>query len=165
VRNILPVNPLINSIYFDSMNKQITVALFAGVMFANNLHAQKTKQGARPLVSSSNKIKTQYGVASFYANKFNGRKTANGEVFSQQKLTAASNTLPLNTWVKVTNLHNKKTVVVKINDRMHHHNKRLIDLSKAAAHELGYTGWGLTKVRVDVLGKHKPALAGSVAEK
>ena len=79
-------------------------------------------------------------------------------------MTAASNTLSLNTWVKVTNLHNKKSVYVKITDRMHFRNKRLIDLSKAAAHQLGYTGWGLAKVRVDVIGKHKPAQAYSIAE-
>lgn len=89
---------------------------------------------------------------------------ANGEIFSQKKLTAASNTLSLNTWVKVTNMHNKKYVIVKITDHMHRRNKRLIDLSKAAAHQLGYTGRGLTRVRVDVLGRHKPAEAQSVVE-
>jgi rare lipoprotein A len=140
------------------MNKQIAVALVAGVVLANNGHAQMKKEpdSVRHALHKKN-IKTQYGIASFYANKFDGRKTANGEIFSQKKLTAASNTLSLNTWVKVTNLHNKKTVIVRITDRMHHRNKRLIDLSKAAAHYLGYTGWGLTRVRVDVLGKHKPA--------
>ncbi len=143
----------------------MAVALFAGVLFANNIYSQQQKSPAARRSYSHNKtIKTQYGVASFYANKFNGRRTANGEIFSQKKLTAASNTLSLNTWVKVTNLHNKKTVFVKITDRMHHLNKRLIDLSKAAAHELGYTGRGLARVRVDVLGKHKPAEARSVAE-
>lgn len=147
------------------MNKRIAVALIAGVVLANNVHAQKKKPLSSTGAASHKKnIKTQYGVASFYANKFNGRRTANGEIFSQKDFTAASNTLSLNTWVKVTNLHNKKTVVVKITDRMHHRNKRLIDLSRAAAHQLGYTGWGLTKVRVDVLGKHKPAEADSTAD-
>ena len=147
------------------MNKQMAVALFAGVLFANNIYSQQHKPSVAARNSSHKKnIKTQYGIASFYANKFNGRRTANGEIFSQKKLTAASNTLPLNTWVKVTNLHNKKTVFVRITDRMHHLNKRLIDLSKAAAHQLGYTGWGLARVRIDVLGKHKPAEALSVAE-
>jgi len=145
------------------MNKRLAVALFASAMLANNGYAQKQKPHKASRVDSHGKVKTQYGVASFYANKFNGRRTANGEIFSQKKLTAASNTLALNTWVKVTNVHNKKTVIVKITDRMHFRNKRLIDLSKAAAHELGYTGWGLTKVRVDVLGKHRPAEAASMA--
>jgi len=98
----------------------------------------------------------QYGVASFYHNKFEGRKTSNGEIFSQKKLTAASNTLPLNSWVKVTNLSNKRSVMVKITDRMHHNNKRLIDLSRAAASKLAYLGKGLTRVKVEYLGSKKP---------
>ena len=99
----------------------------------------------------------QYGTASFYADKFNGKKTANGDVFSQDKMTAAHNTLPLGTWIRVTNLRNKKTVVVRINDRLHHRNPRLVDLSKSAAKKLGYTGQGLTQVKVEVLGKKQPS--------
>lgn len=105
---------------------------------------------------ATGKSKIQYGLASFYSNKFNGRKTANGEIFNQQKLTAAHNTLPLGTYVKVTNLRNGKTVEVKINDRLHHRNKRLIDLSRAAATKLGFVNSGLTRVKVQVLGK-KPS--------
>jgi rare lipoprotein A len=99
------------------------------------------------------KSKVQYGIASFYSNKFNGRKTANGEIFSQQKLTAAHNSLPLGTYVRVTNLRNKKSVVVKINDRLHARNKRLIDLTKLAAQKLGFVKSGLTRVKIEVLGK------------
>jgi peptidoglycan lytic transglycosylase len=108
-------------------------------------------------VSSTRKInnaKVQYGTASFYADKFEGRRTANGEIFTQKGMTAAHNSLPLGTWIRVTNLSNKKSVVVKVNDRLHHKNPRLVDLSKAAAKKLGYTGKGLSKVRVDVLGKN-----------
>jgi len=104
-------------------------------------------------------VKVQFGVASFYANKFEGRKTYTDEIFTQEKLTGASNTLPMHTWVRVTNLRNHRTVIVRINDKMHPRNKRLIDLSHAAAKKLGYTGRGLTKVRIDVLGKKKPAEA------
>jgi rare lipoprotein A len=125
----------------------------AGCLFAQKSHAVRDT----PVNGHNSKpIKVQYGVASFYANKFHGRKTANGEIFNQQKLTAASNTLPLNTWVKVTNLRNKISVIVKITDRMHFRNKRLIDLSREAAHRLGYTGRGLTRVKVEVLPKYKP---------
>jgi rare lipoprotein A len=74
-------------------------------------------------------------------------------------LTGAHNTLPLGTWVKVTNLKNRKTVVVRINDRLHHRNPRLIDLSRTAAQKLGYTSQGLTKVKVEVLGKNPPPVA------
>jgi rare lipoprotein A len=98
----------------------------------------------------------QYGVASYYANKFEGRKTYTDEIFTQEKLTGASNTLPMHTWVRVTNLRNHKTVIVRINDKMHPRNKRLIDLSRAAAVRLGYAGHGLTRVRIDVLGKKRP---------
>jgi rare lipoprotein A len=101
-------------------------------------------------------VKVQYGVASFYANKFEGRKTYTDEIFTQEKLTGASNTLPMHTWVRVTNLHNHKSVIVRINDKMHPRNKRIIDLSKAAATRLGYADRGLTRVRIDVLGKERP---------
>ncbi|HEY4060764.1 MAG TPA: septal ring lytic transglycosylase RlpA family protein [Puia sp.] len=108
-------------------------------------------------------VKVQYGVASYYADKFEGRKTYTDEIFSQKKLTAASNTLPMHVWVRVTNLRNKRTVVVRINDKMHPHNRRLIDLSQAAAARLGYKGRGLTRVRIDVLGRKKPAEADAAA--
>lgn len=98
----------------------------------------------------------QYGTASFYANKFEGRKTFTDEIFRQEKLTGASNTLPMHTWVRVTNLRNHKSVIVRINDKMHPRNKRIIDLSRAAAIRLGYAGRGLTRVRIDVLGKKRP---------
>jgi rare lipoprotein A len=106
---------------------------------------------------SSVKAKIQYGLASFYSNKFNGRKTANGEIFNNQKLTAAHNTLPLGTYVRVTNLRNKRSVIVKINDRLHHKNKRIIDLSRLAATKLGFIKSGLTRVKVEVLGKKPPS--------
>jgi rare lipoprotein A len=103
-------------------------------------------------------IKVQFGIASYYADKFEGRKTFTDEIFCQDSLTAASNTLPMHTWVRVTNLHNHKTVIVQINDKMHPRNRRLIDLSRAAAVQLGFDGKGLTRVRIDVLGKKKPVV-------
>jgi rare lipoprotein A len=105
---------------------------------------------------SAKPAKVQYGTASFYADKFEGRQTATGEIFTQQKMTAAHNTLPLGTWIRVTNLTNKKTVIVRVNDRLHPKNPRLVDLSKTAARKLGYTGQGLTRVRVEVLGRKEP---------
>jgi rare lipoprotein A len=104
--------------------------LFLALNLALGATAQDStrKKGAKVLT----------GVASWYSDSFNGRKTANGEIFSQQKLTAACNVLPLGTWVRLTNLSNKKTVIVKINDRMHPRMKRLVDLSRAAASQLGF---------------------------
>jgi rare lipoprotein A len=101
-----------------------------------------------------------YGTASYYYGRFHGRKTASGEIFNQHKLTAACNVLPLGTWVRVTNLRNKKSVVVKINDRMHHRMKRAIDLSKEAARQLGFLQAGLAKVRIEVLNNHLPSQKG-----
>jgi len=113
---------------------------------------QKSKKTKREV---SNK-KVHFGTASFYANKFEGRKTANGEIFSQKKLTGASNILPLNQWVRVTNMRKYLSVVLRITDRMHKNNRRLIDLSKSAAKKLKYTGYGLAHVKVEVLGKKLP---------
>ena len=92
-----------------------------------------------------------YGQASFYANKFIGRRTANGEIFSQTKLTCACNVLPLGTMIKVTNLRNGKWVIVKVNDRIHPRMKRIVDLSRAAAEKLGYISRGLTRVKVELV--------------
>ncbi len=71
--------------------------------------------------------------------------------FRAIKYSAACNVLPLNTWIKVTNLRNEKSIIVKTNDRLHAKNKRLIDLSRIAAKELEYLSRGLTKVKVEVL--------------
>ena len=111
-------------------------------------HHSKTK--TKTWKPASKKI-VKYGIASFYAKKFNGRETANGEIYNSTHLTAACNVLPLNTWIKVTNLRNDKSVIVKINDRLHPKNKRLVDLSRAAAQKLGYVSRGLTRVKVEVL--------------
>jgi rare lipoprotein A len=107
-------------------------------------------------VAQKSAKKIFYGEASFYANKFNGRQTANGEIFSQDKMTCACNALPLGTWVKITNLRNNKMVVVKVNDRLHPRMRRVTDLSRSAAKKLGYIVHGITRVKVEVLGKSKP---------
>ena len=117
--------------------------------------SQPKEQGAKKITQKTSKV--LYGIASFYANKFDGRKTANGEIFSQKKFTAACNVLPLGTWVKVTNLRNGKSVVLKTNDRLHPSMKRILDLSRAAAQKLGYINSGLTRVKVEIFGKKKPS--------
>ena len=100
---------------------------------------------------------TEIGLASFYADKYDGRVTASGDIFDQEKMTAAHRTLPFGTKVTVTNIENKKVVVVIINDRGPFVNDRVIDLSKGAAKELGFIPDGVTRVRVEVisLGKTK----------
>ncbi|HEX9510664.1 MAG TPA: septal ring lytic transglycosylase RlpA family protein [Puia sp.] len=142
------------------MSKKIRTGFLAYLLFPIAVLGREERPVRDSLPRGHHKpakaAKVQYGVASFYANKFEGRKTYTDEIFSQKKLTAASNTLPMHTWVRVTNLRNHQTVVVRINDKMHPRNRRLIDLSHAAAARLGYTGRGLTHVRIDVLGKKKP---------
>ncbi len=102
--------------------------------------------------------KTAFGVASWYSDSFDGRKTSNGEIFRQSKLTCAThNGYKFGTWLRVTNLRNGKSVIVKVNDRMHPRMKRIVDLSRAAAKQIGIISSGLTKVKVEILGKHKPA--------
>ncbi len=93
------------------------------------------------------------GTASFYHPKFVGRPTATGEIFSNSKLTCACNRLPLNTTIKVTNLSNGKSVVVRVNDRLAASNNRLVDLSQAAARQLDFMNSGLTKVSIEVISK------------
>jgi rare lipoprotein A len=93
------------------------------------------------------------GLASWYAGKFQGRTTASGEVFDTNKLTAAHKTLPFGTLVRVTNLENERSVVVRINDRGPFVEGRVIDLSRAAADAIGMSGAGLASVRVEVVGE------------
>lgn len=132
--------------------------LAAGILFSVFACTTTTANAQQAdTTAGSPKVKrVLYGMASFYANKFNGRRTALGEIFNQNKFTCACNVLPLGTWIRVTNLHNGKTVVVKTNDRLHPKMKRIIDLSRAAATKLGYVGRGLTRVKVEVLGRNAP---------
>jgi len=90
----------------------------------------------------------QVGEASWYGPGFQGRKTANGERFNTHEMTAAHKTLPFNTLIKVTNLHNEATVVVRINDRGPFIRGRIIDLSKAAKEEIGMGGLAQVKLEV-----------------
>ncbi|WP_062082261.1 septal ring lytic transglycosylase RlpA family protein [Caballeronia udeis] len=93
----------------------------------------------------------QQGRASWYGRGFHGRKTASGERYDMHALTAAHRTLPLASWVRVTNEANHKTVVVKINDRGPYARGRVIDLSYAAAAVLGMRGAGVGKVKIEGL--------------
>lgn len=108
-------------------------------------------QAQDSLATNRSRPVVYYGTASYYAHKFIGRKTANGEIFSQEKMTAACNLVPLGTWIKVTNLRNKRSVIVKVNDRLHAKTRRLVDLTRAAAKSLGFIHSGIIRVKVEVL--------------
>ena len=91
---------------------------------------------------------TETGMASFYSESYNGKKTANGEIYHSSHLTAAHKKLPFGTKVKVTNLSNGKTVKVRVNDRGPFVNGRIIDLTRAAARKLDMVDAGVVKVRI-----------------
>ncbi len=110
------------------------------------------RYGGRYESSSSSTGDVREGMATYYANEFHGKKTASGEIYDMNKLTAASVDLPFGTAVRVTNLENRKSVVVRINDRMPKNSKgRIIDVSLAGAKALEMVRSGVVRVRVEVL--------------
>lgn len=129
------------------MKAILLILIFTGLFFIR-LDAQK--KISKPSTSQGKPV-IKYGTASYYAKKFDKRRTASGEIYRSEKYSAACNVLPLKTWIKVTNLRNKRSVIVKINDRLHPKNKRLVDLSWIAARELGYISSGLARVKIEVL--------------
>jgi rare lipoprotein A len=105
---------------------------------------------------------SETGMASWYGEDFNGKRTANGERYNMNTLTAAHRTLPLPCIVKVTNLQNGRSVVVRVNDRGPYVKDRIIDLSKHGAQLLGYMGQGTTKVKVEIMEKESKALKAAM---
>ena len=106
----------------------------------------------QPIQQKTGKILlTLEGIASFYANDFNGKQTSNGEIFDMNALTAAHRTFPFGTKVRVTNLENNKTVVVRVNDRGPFKEGRMMDLSMGAAKEIDLIRTGTARVRLEVL--------------
>jgi len=111
-----------------------------------------TVHGKRYHVRPSNAGFHQRGIASWYGNKFHGRLTSSGEPYDMYKMTAAHKTLRLPAYVRVTNLDNGKSVVVRVNDRGPFVGDRIIDLSYAAAHKIDMTGRGTAPVEIEVVG-------------
>lgn len=113
---------------------------------------QKTKTQAKDIVDKSKKsLQTKYGSASFYGPGFHGRKTASGEVFNQNALTAAHRTLPFGTKLRVTCTATGRSTIVKVNDRGPYHGNRILDLSVGAAKAIGMIEKGVTNVKYEVL--------------
>lgn len=121
------------------------------ILLCLNVCGQKQVTKHKAFIKQADSAQILYGLASYYSDKFNGRKTASGEIFNQNKLTAACNQLPLGTRIKVTNVKNGDTVIVKVNDRLHPKMKRVVDLSKSAAKKIGLTTAGVTRVKVEVI--------------
>lgn len=105
---------------------------------------------------------SEVGMASWYGDDFHAKKTANGEKYDMNTLTAAHRTLPLPSIVKVTNLENGRSLVVRVNDRGPYAKERIIDLSKRAAGLLGYQTKGITKVKVEIMEKESKALKAAL---
>jgi rare lipoprotein A len=121
----------------------LTIAI---AMFAASCGHKKVKVAKPPKIGSS-----ESGIASWYGHPYHGRRAANGEVYDMEKLTAAHRTYPFETWVRVKNLSNDRTVDVRIQDRGPFIRGRIIDLSKAAAREIDLLGPGITKVKLTVI--------------
>jgi rare lipoprotein A len=113
---------------------------------------KSSPQAEKPIRQGSGKILlTIEGIASYYANDFNGKQTSNGEIFDMNALTAAHRTFPFGTKVRVTNLENNKIVVVRVNDRGPFKEGRMMDLSMGAAKEIDLIRTGTARVRLEVL--------------
>jgi rare lipoprotein A len=102
-------------------------------------------------LTSTLTIAAEEGIASFYSDVFQGKKTASGELYDRNKLTAAHKTLAFGTKVKITDLENGKSVIVTITDRGPQSKKRMVDLSYAAAEKIGLIDAGLSKVRLELI--------------
>lgn len=114
--------------------------------------SKKTTSSAKN--KSGKKIKhkkVMTGVSSYYGKAFHGKLTANGEIFDMYGVTAAHKTLPLNTVVRVTNLDNDKSLIIRINDRGPYIDGRILDCSYGAAKKLGFIQAGTAKVKIDVI--------------
>lgn len=110
------------------------------------------RQAATPRIIDKSLSYSAVGLASWYGADFHGRRTANGETYNMHSLTAAHRTLPLSSTVKVTNLANHRSLVLRVNDRGPYAGNRLIDLSAESAKLLGFYDRGLAKVKVELVG-------------
>ncbi len=104
------------------------------------------------------------GIASWYGPGFHEKNTANGEIYDQNELTAAHKTLPMPSLVRVTNLDNGRSIVVRVNDRGPYANGRIIDMSRRGAQLLGFDGPGTAKVRVQILAEESRAIAAAARQ-
>jgi peptidoglycan lytic transglycosylase len=124
----------------------------ANSVLAETTPAPKQPRSSKAPVTPRKRIAWhQIGLASWYGPQFQGKETADGETFNMHALTCAHRSLPLGTWVKVTNLHTRKWIVVRVNDRGPVPDTRIADLSSEAAYMLGMRARGVTRVRLDVI--------------
>ncbi|MHB8392359.1 MAG: septal ring lytic transglycosylase RlpA family protein [Acidobacteriaceae bacterium] len=169
---ILSENTILNVHPPSSVRRILSIAVGLSIGITLSLHSIHAKRPTTSVVSESTPAGRasavagtfsahatpkkphdwhQIGLASWYGSQFQGKETANGETFNMHDLTCAHRFLPLGTWVKVTNLHTRKWIVVRVNDRGPVPDTRIADLSSEAAHMLGMRNRGVTRVRLDVI--------------
>src|SRR5262245_14988205 len=123
------------------ISRNIAGAIIAASLIVASCGGKKVKTAKPPRMGS-----TETGSASWYGYPYHGRQAANGEIYDMEKMTAAHRTMPFNTWVRVQNLSNHRSVDVRIQDRGPFIDGRIIDLSRAAAREIEMIGPGTAKV-------------------
>lgn len=137
------------------IRKPLILVLIALIFGCSTAPRYGGKDAPKKSRKTSSKIKghrrIQTGMASYYAEDFHGKVTANGETYDMYGLTAAHKTLPLNTLVRVTNLDNKKSIILRINDRGPYAKGRILDCSYGAAVKLGFVGTGTAKVKIEII--------------
>ena len=171
MKSLYSIFLLISLVFYSEAQSDSAIALLKDSLATTNLSDSTTIsssdslsvsykdsiQKSIPEIISEKSIKTVLGVASFYSRSFEGRKTATGEIFRHANLTAASNNFKLNTWIRVTNLKNGESVIVRINDRMHPtmaKKGRVVDLTSTAAKKIGLLGKnGVIKVKTEQVSK------------
>jgi len=140
--------------------KQFPIYLMLFLMLLSCSNSPRYRgSGPRPKSKNSKSLSTKAvkhqklmtGISSYYAEDFHGKLTANGEIYDMYGLTAAHKTLPLNTIVRVTNLDNNKSLILRINDRGPYVKGRILDCSYGAALKLGFIAKGTTKVKIEVI--------------
>ena len=136
----------------------IIISLSGVILVVNCSSSPRYTTGSRSRSNPVKKVnstakskKILKGISSYYGEDFHGKLTANGEVYDMYGLTAAHKTLPLNTIVRVTNMENEKSLILRINDRGPYVKGRMLDCSYGAALKLGFIGNGTTKVKVEVI--------------
>ena len=136
----------------------IIISLSGVILVVNCSNSPRYTTGSRnrskpvkKVNSTAKSKKILIGISSYYGEDFHGKLTANGEVYDMYGLTAAHKTLPLNTIVRVTNMENEKSLILRINDRGPYVKGRMLDCSYGAALKLGFIGNGTTKVKVEVI--------------
>lgn len=134
------------------------MTLFVGLIFGAGPLVHAKSAHSKVTHSKKTKKKLQRGMASWYGSNHQGKRTANGEKFNMNALTAAHKTLPMGSMVKVKSLTSGKSVTVRINDRGPFARGRIIDVSKAAAQKLGFLSRGTDRVEINVISSpRKPA--------